>query len=188
MGSYTADEALKALSAMTDGSKAASHVDASAKLFMAGRYEEAKAELEKAIKLNPMNATAHGNMGHLLMRQGKSHEAIPWLEKAIELNPTLEGAPQALSEARASAQPKKSGCFIATVCCESPDAPAVCVLRRFRDQCLTRSACGRFLVWCYIHVSPPVADWIGRRPSLRRAVRRRIIEPLARSIEPHLED
>ena len=100
IGSYSAEDALSALDTIKHQSEAAQHVDKSAELFITGRFEEAKKELETALKLNPMNPTAHGNMGVILLKQGKAKEAIPWLEKALQLNPDLEGIPQALSEAK----------------------------------------------------------------------------------------
>jgi tetratricopeptide (TPR) repeat protein len=86
-------------------------VDRSSQLFQAGRYPEAIAELQEALKVNPMNAVAHGNMGCILLKQGKTPEAIPWLEKALQLDPNIEGVPAALAQAKASSQPRKSGGF-----------------------------------------------------------------------------
>ncbi|MBC8869031.1 MAG: tetratricopeptide repeat protein [Planctomycetes bacterium] len=77
--------------------EARKHVDRGARLFMQGRYDEAKAEYQKAIQINPLNATAYGNLAHALEKQGKRGEAIPYLEKALELNPHLEGVPEALA-------------------------------------------------------------------------------------------
>jgi len=112
MGSYSATDALAVLDAMQDMGKAREHVDRSAQLFAAGRLTEAITELQTALKMNPMNAVAHGNMGCVLLKQGKTSEAIPWLEKAVQLDPKIEGVPVALAQAKASMQPKKSSGFL----------------------------------------------------------------------------
>ena len=99
-------DALPILDAMQKQAEAAQYVDRGAQFIMQGRYAEAERELKKAIEINPMNATAHGNMGGVFLRQGQPYEAIPWIEKALELDPRLEGVPQALAQARAMALKK----------------------------------------------------------------------------------
>jgi tetratricopeptide (TPR) repeat protein len=88
------------LHAMRQQAEAARHVDRGAQLFLGACPAEAEVEFQKAVALNPFNATAHGNLGHLLLRQGHFAAAIPMLEKALELNPLLEGATAALDEAK----------------------------------------------------------------------------------------
>jgi len=80
--------------------EAARRVDLSVSLNEKGKYSEAERELKEAIKLNPFNATAHGNLGAIFLKQGKPKEAILWLEKALNLNPKLEGVTEALAQAR----------------------------------------------------------------------------------------
>lgn len=77
-------------------------VDQGARSIMAGAYDEAEQALAAALVINPLKATAHGNMGAIHLRRGQPNSAIPWLEKALELNPRLEGIPQALAAARAA--------------------------------------------------------------------------------------
>lgn len=179
IGSYSAEDALSLLDSMKDQSRAAEHVDKSAHLFSQGRLEEAIAELNIALKLNPMNPTAHGNMGHFLLTQGKPKEAIPWLEKALELNPNLEGVPQVLAEAKAkAANTESSACFVATACYGDPDCREVRVLRAYRDERLVRSTWGRLLVRIYYAYSPALSFWLEKRPVLRSIVRKRILNPI----------
>ena len=73
---------------------------------------------------------------------------------------------------------KKSGgqeeggyCFIATAAFGSPLAPAVVILRRFRDTVLLTNPWGRALVYFYYEHSPGAARAIRERAALRAAVR-----------------
>ena len=64
--------------------------------------------------------------------------------------------------------PKRSGCYIATAVYGSYDAPEVLVLRRFRDEILSRSLAGRIFIQVYYFVSPALAKWIGKNGIVRR--------------------
>lgn len=48
-----------------------------------GRYEEAIAECEKAIDLDPDFGNPYNDIGAYLIEMGQYEEAIPWLEQAI---------------------------------------------------------------------------------------------------------
>jgi tetratricopeptide (TPR) repeat protein len=52
-----------------------------------GRLEEAKAELEKALRLNPKFALPHNMLGIIFKAQGRLEEAKAEFEKATTLNP-----------------------------------------------------------------------------------------------------
>jgi TolB-like protein/DNA-binding winged helix-turn-helix (wHTH) protein/Flp pilus assembly protein TadD len=50
-------------------------------LYMAGRYDEAQAELHKALDQNPQTAFAHADLGKILLAEGKPQEALAEIEK-----------------------------------------------------------------------------------------------------------
>ncbi len=63
------------------------------------------------------------------------------------------------------------GCFIATAAYGSELAPRVETLRRFRDKHLLTNAAGKSFVEFYYRHSPPIAEYIRQRESLRAVVR-----------------
>jgi tetratricopeptide (TPR) repeat protein len=95
-----ADGVDRVLSGYQKQAKSAEIVDEAVGYFQQGKHERAIAVLKEAIRMNPNNATAHGNIGFILSSIGKSAEAIPYLERALELNPHLEGIPEVLIRAR----------------------------------------------------------------------------------------
>jgi len=76
---------------------------------------------------------------------------------------------------------RRSACFIATAAYGSPLAPEVTVLSQFRDDVLSASAVGRFLVHIYYCVSPPIASAIDSRGSMKFAVRK-LLHPIVRIV------
>jgi YVTN family beta-propeller protein len=73
-------------------------------------------------------------------------------------------------------------CFIATAAFGSDMAPEVEVLRGFRDRQLLTNPLGRAFVRFYYRVSPPLADYIRQRETLR-AVTRGMLKPLIVAIK-----
>lgn len=170
IGSYSGDEALAALDALSTANKAERIVDEGAALYMAGDQQGAIRKLHEALGVNPRSAMANFNMGYILLQQGKPADAVPWLEKALAIDPNIEGGPGALAEARSASQ-KKSGCFIATVAYGSPDASSVVELKRFRDERLLSSRPGRQFVRAYYAISPHVVPWLMRHPRVTELMR-----------------
>ena len=65
----------------------------------------------------------------------------------------------------------QSKCFIATAAYGSPQEPEVMVLRHFRDETLLQSTLGTLAVKAYYTVSPPIADFIRDKETLKTIVR-----------------
>jgi tetratricopeptide (TPR) repeat protein len=66
---------------------------------------------------------------------------------------------------------KKEDCYIATAVYGSYDAPEVLVLRRFRDDTLSKQIAGRLFIKTYYFVSPPLADKLKNCTRINSAVR-----------------
>ncbi len=52
-----------------------------------GEYEDAQAEIESAIRLNPLSAEPHRTMGRILVDLGKYSEAVEAMKEALSLCP-----------------------------------------------------------------------------------------------------
>jgi tetratricopeptide (TPR) repeat protein len=63
-----------------------SQLNNAAELATKGRLDEAIAEWEQALAIEPDDARAHNNLGLALARQGRYDEAIPHYEKALQLD------------------------------------------------------------------------------------------------------
>jgi hypothetical protein len=75
--------------------------------------------------------------------------------------------------------PDDNGCFIATAAFSGADAPAVRVLRDFRDRYLATNALGRRLVASYYAVSPSIARYLEAHPELKPTVRAALLPIVA---------
>jgi|GEM_PF-4189297 len=69
-------------------------------------------------------------------------------------------------------------CFVATAVYGSEDADEVRCFREFRDRVLMGSHAGRLFVEMYYLLSPRAAEFVSRRPLLRRCVKRLVLDPL----------
>lgn len=63
-------------------------------------------------------------------------------------------------------------CFIATAAYGTPFASDIDVLREWRDYTLRRSVMGRWFVYVYYRISPPIAEMVSRSRVLRCIVRK----------------
>jgi TolB-like protein/Flp pilus assembly protein TadD len=62
-----------------------------------GRLEEALGLFEEAVKLDPLHAAYHANLGNILARLGRLEEADAAFRKALELQPATRSAHASLS-------------------------------------------------------------------------------------------
>jgi hypothetical protein len=73
---------------------------------------------------------------------------------------------------------QEKGCFIATACYGSVNAPEVELLRQFRDEHLKPNAAGRAFVRLYYFISPPIARYLRKHEGAKRIVRNTLVAPL----------
>jgi hypothetical protein len=70
-------------------------------------------------------------------------------------------------------------CFIATAAYGTPMAKEIQILREFRDEYLLTNPPGQALVGIYYRVSPPIAEFIIKHPSLKPIVRAGLLPAVA---------
>ena len=92
-------------------------------------------------------------------------------EEAAELLAAIEARAGAPAQKNPPAPAQKKGCYIATAVYGSYDCPEVWTLRRFRDDCLEKSAAGRLLVRAYYRVSPWLVRRLGHIGALKKLCR-----------------
>lgn len=76
-----------------------------------------------------------------------------------------------------SSVPKKDkeGCYIATVCYGSYEAPEVIAFRKYRDIVLKKSFIGRLIIKLYYSFSPTIANLLVKRPIPNRFIKKYIL-------------
>jgi predicted AlkP superfamily phosphohydrolase/phosphomutase/Flp pilus assembly protein TadD len=70
-----------------------------------GRYDDALAQLDEAVRLAPVNPEAYHNRGAILERQQKRDEAVAAYRSALRYNPQYEPSRRALDRLHAGAEP-----------------------------------------------------------------------------------
>lgn len=78
-------------------------------------------------------------------------------------------------------QHKDNGCYVATCVYGSYDCPPVWTLRRFRDDTLAKTACGRAFIRIYYAISPTLVKWFGKRNWFQK-LWRRVLDGMVRSL------
>lgn len=122
--------------------------------------------IDRSIEHFPDNAV-YINMKALLLWEGKGEkvEARALLERAAALKPGDIDIQNNLNAINSNQ------CFIATAAYGHPLADEIHVLRKWRDDSLSKSAPGRFFISAYYIVSPPLAVAVSKS-SLARAIMR----------------
>ena len=67
------------------------------RLLSKGRFDEAIAQLEQALRIDPGDAEAHNNLAIAFWREGRLEEAISQFEKALQIEPDFTQPAQALA-------------------------------------------------------------------------------------------
>lgn len=98
-------------------------------------------------------------------------------EDAVRILAQYENTPA--PETASPAPEKKKGCYIATAVYGSYDCPEVWTLRRFRDECMEKSAAGRLFVRLYYRISPWLVSHLGHMTGVER-ICRRVLDRFAR--------
>lgn len=124
---------------------------------------------------NMRGCVLHGSTGSLTAKEAREQRS------SIE-NFQSNLSPEQRAQSTIEFPKAKGGCFIATAAC-GESHPHVEALRVFRDRALRGSPVGDAVVRVYETLSPPLAQWIGRRPNARRLVRTLLIRPLAAMVE-----
>ncbi len=78
--------------ATTSTSSASDHVDLGMEYSEQGQFDEAIAEFQKALELEPDNVDAQRNLGTAYFDQGKWEKAVVAYERAIEIDPNWDEA------------------------------------------------------------------------------------------------
>lgn len=108
-----------------------------------------------------------------------------YAERILEMDPGNTEARKYLV-ARSSGG-SSNGCYVATAVYGSYDCPQVWTLRRYRDDVLAETWCGRLFIAIYYAISPALVKWFGKtewftnlwRPKLDRMVERLIKQGIA---------
>lgn len=118
-----------------------------------------------------------GGAGHWLREWGPlpadEQERRRELREKNEISDRRGATPTPTPTQAAASRPKQAGggCYIASAVYGSYDAPEVLVLRRFRDEHLSRSRAGRALIRGYYAASPTLATHFRGESALNRAAR-----------------
>lgn len=137
-------------------------------------FDSAIREMRRFLLLAPTSPDARA-------AQDKIYEWEARREQMRDRLPALDDAPSPRAHGM-SATAAGSDCFIATAAFGSPLEPHVATLRDFRDRHLMPHPLGRRLVAFYYEHSPPLADFIRERETLRALVRALLV-PVVGAIE-----
>lgn len=86
--------------------------------------------------------------------------------------PTIKKSPTTGKNTTSSTSSSKQsdGCFVVTATFGTPCAEEVIKYRYFRDKWLSKTYFGRIFIYIYYYVGPVLAEYVRRKPSLRRVM------------------
>lgn len=87
---------------------AVEYVRAGDELFVDSRYDEAIAQYQMAVSVEPQNAEAYARLGEAYLQLGNCDQAIPGFQQALDLDPDLESAQAGLMECGGALPPEMS--------------------------------------------------------------------------------
>lgn len=119
-------------------------------------------------------APAPANLEAEIVELLRGNHLVRAIKRYREANPRcdLKQAKQAvIAMGRRQGVQVKSGCFVATAVFEDAEAPAVNVLREWRDESLVRHPAGRIFIHVYEVVGPKLAVFVNGLPLLRPLLR-----------------
>lgn len=93
---------------VTVGLSAAEYLRTGDDLFRTGRYEDAIAQYQLALSLEPQDAEIYARLGQAYLQLGKCDQAIPEFQQALALDPNLETAQAGLMECGGALPPEVS--------------------------------------------------------------------------------
>lgn len=113
----------------------------------------------------------------------ESLDVTPEIANHIRNNKQIiVGINSTLNSIKTKQQRSSGGCYIATSVYGSYEHPQVIKLRSFRDNKLLQNRFGILFVKAYYFVSPKLAKWLGKKPSIQIKVRK-LLDKLIRVIE-----
>lgn len=142
-------------------------------------WKEAQTQFEKSLQTHA-NPDAKYFLGVVLEEAGQQQAAKEVFKKVVDEFPESERAVEA--NKRLLKPASSTGCFVATACFGSYDAPEVRTLREFRDLHLSKSALGRIFVDLYYRVGPRAARFLDRHIWLKKPVRALFLQPVVRML------
>ncbi|MBN1618354.1 hypothetical protein JW887_03360 [Candidatus Dojkabacteria bacterium] len=158
-------------------------------------FRKQKLNLASYLKSQPFIITL-ANLGVLYANNGKPELARQYWQQVLDAETvdadfemeaqTREGVRQELQILNANNPPKKSesagGCYIATACYGSYDAPEVKILRAYRDKNLSKTAYGRSFIRVYYAYSPFIASLLREKPFFNGLIRKYVLDNILKRI------
>jgi len=136
-----------------------------------GRHGEEKDFLEKArsclLEISNSNTVSADDEGETRARDTAKHN-LQLIEEKLE---------------ESKGKDKKEGCYIATACYGSYDAPELLILRQYRDERLAKNYWGRLAISFYYRCSPYLASTLKSNQALGNFIRRYLLDNIVRMLE-----